>query len=119
MKAFLHARIHAKKYGGVPEDYIDIDSFIDSSKTALPDVRHRAILHSAFGCFVVEQVFGVTRVNSAGKTYSPREVAEDHILQDLGFIPTMEQYLGNMTIQPWMSGTRKTPGNAKHIPLVD
>ena len=51
MKPFLHAKIHAKKYGGVPEDYIDIDNFIDSSKATMPDVRHRAILHSAFGCF--------------------------------------------------------------------
>lgn len=44
MKAFLHARIHAKKYGGVPEDYIDIDSFIDSSKTA-PATARFCILH--------------------------------------------------------------------------
>lgn len=105
MKPFLHSRIHVKKYGGQPSDYADIDDFIDSSKAAVPDVRHRAILHSAFGCFIVESVFGRTRINSDGKEYSPRDVAEDHILQDLGFIPTMEQYLNNMTIQPWMSGT--------------
>ena len=64
MKPFLHSKIHAKKYGGVPADYADIDDFIDSTKAALPDVRHRAILHSAFGCFLVEQVFGRTRKNS-------------------------------------------------------
>lgn len=107
MKPFLHAKIHSKKYGGVPEDYIDIDNFIDSSKATMPDVRHRAILHSAFGCFLVEQVFGVTRKNSDGKVYSPRDVAEDHLLQDLGFIPTVENYLTNMEIQPWMSGSLK------------
>lgn len=107
MKSFLHSRIHAKKYGGTPDDYADIDDFIDSSKQAVADVRHRAILHSAFGCYIVEQVFGRTRVNSDGKEYSPRDIAEDHIQQDLGFIPTMEQYLNNMTIQPWMSGTEK------------
>lgn len=119
MKAFLHSRIHAKKYGGVPDDYLDIDMFIDSSKTALADVRHRALLHSAFGCYVVERVFGVTRTNSDGKVYSPREVAEDHIQQDLGFIPSAEHYLGNMKIQDWMSGTRKHSTPVKHIPLVD
>ena len=107
MKPYLHGRIHAKKYGGKPEDYADIDDFIDSSKSAVPDVRHRAILHSAFGCFIVERMFGRTRLNSDGREYSPRDVAEDHILQDLGFIPTMEQYLNNMTVQPWMSGTEK------------
>lgn len=107
MKSFIHAKIHAKKYGGVPDDYVDIDDFIDSSKQAVADVRHRAILHSAFGCFIVEKVFGRTRVNSEGKEYSPRDIAEDHIQQDLGFIPSMEHYLNNMTIQPWMSGTEK------------
>lgn len=107
MKPFLHSRIHQKRYGGLESDYADIDDFIDSSKAAMPDVRHRAILHSAFGCFIVEQMFGRTRMNSDGKEYSPRDVAEDHILQDLGFIPTMEQYLNNMTIQGWMSGTEK------------
>jgi hypothetical protein len=120
MKSYLHSRVHAKKYGGVPDDYADIDDFIDSSKQAVADVRHRAILHSAFGCFVVEKVFGRTRVNSAGKTYSPRDVAEDHIQQDLGFIPTMEKYLNNMEIQTWMSGTEKGKNRKTNfIPLVD
>ena len=113
MKAFLHGKIHAKKYGGIGEDYADIDDFIDSTKIAVPDVRHRAILHSAFGCFLVERIFGRTRINSEGKEYSPRDVAEDHIQQDLGFIPTMEQYLLNMQIQPWMSGTEKSNRSTK------
>ena len=121
MKAYLHGKIHAKKYGGLPDDYADIDDFIDSTKQAVADVRHRAILHSAFGCFLVERVFGRTRFNSAGKEYSPRDVAEDHIQQDLGFIPTMEMYLNNMTIQPWMSGTEKknTGSKSKFIKLED
>lgn len=120
MKPFLHSKIHAKKHGGVPSDYADIDDFIDSSKQVCADVRHRAILHSAFGCFIVEQVFGRTRINSAGREYSPRDIAEEHILQDLGFIPTTEQYLNNMTLQPWMSGTRKREGaHQRFIPLED
>lgn len=121
MKPYLHSKIHVKKYGGKPEDYADIDDFIDSTKAAVPDVRHRAILHSAFGCFMVEKVFGRTRCNSDGKEYSPRDVAEDHIQQDLGFIPTMEMYLNNMAIQPWMSGTEKKNAGSKrkHIKLED
>lgn len=117
MKPYIHSKIHVKKYGGAELDYQDIDDFIDSSKAAMPDIRHRAILHSAFGCFLVEQMFGRTRINSEGKEYSPRDIAEDHIMQDLGFIPTMEQYLNNMTIQPWMSGTEKanTGVKTKHI----
>ena len=122
MKPFIHGRAHARKYGGNPDDYADIDDFIDSSKYAHPDVRHRAILHSAFGCYVVEKVFGRTRLNSAGIEYSPRDVAEDHIIQDLGFIPTLSRYLNNMSLEPWMSGTEKARVNktkTKFIPLVD
>lgn len=121
MKPYLHGKIHAKKYGGRPEDYADIDDFLDSSKVSVADVRHRAILHSSFGCFLVERMFGRTRCNSDGREYSPRDVAEDHIQQDLGFVPTMEKYLQCMTIEPWMSGTMKSKaGNkTKHIPLED
>lgn len=119
MKPYLHGIKHASKYGGVPEDYADIDDFIDSSKACVPDMRHRALLHNSFGCFLVERVFGRTRVNSEGKMYSPRDVAEDHILQDLGFIPTVEKYLNNMSLQPWMSGTLKRPRKHKFIPLSD
>jgi hypothetical protein len=121
MKPYLHGRIHAKKYGGKPEDYADIDDFIDSSKAAFADVRHRAILHSAFGCFIVEKVFGRTRVNSDGKTYSPRDVAEDHCIQDLGWLPNVNHYLENMQIQEWMSGTekRRKAIERKHINLED
>lgn len=108
MKPYLHAKISAKKFGGKAEDYMDIHQFIDSSKACMPDIRHRAILHSAFGCFLVEQMYGIVRTNSDGKEYSPRDVAEEHIKEDLGFIPTMEHYLNNMTVQPWMSGTQKS-----------
>jgi hypothetical protein len=113
LKPLIHAKLSVKKYGGKIEDYLDVHSFIDSSKCAHPDVRHRAILHSAFGCFLTERVFGVFLTNSDGKDVSIRDLAEDHIVEDLGFLPTMEQYLNNMVIQPWMSGEAKRNKNAE------
>lgn len=103
-KPIIHAKSSARKYGGSPECYLDIHQFMDSTKASLADVRHRALLHSSWGCFIVEQVFGVERINSAGKAYSPRDVAEDHCIEDLGFIPSVEKWLGNMAIQTWMGG---------------
>ena len=94
-------------HGGVPEDYLEIHNFFDSSKAALPDVRHRAILHSSFGIFVAEKVFGVTVTNSEGKKVSVRDLCEEHVIQDLGFIPTPERWFKNMPIEPWMSGSKK------------
>lgn len=107
MKPLIHAKISVKKYGGVVEDYLPIHNFIDSTKSSMPDIRHRAILHSAFGIFMVEQVFGVYIKNSTGKDVSVRDLGEEHVIQDLGFIPTLEKYLNHMTIEPWMSGTLK------------
>jgi len=103
MKPFIHAKSSAKKFGGNPSDYEDIHEFMDSSKACLPDVRHRAIFHSSFGCFIVENVFGATRINSEGKEYSTRDVAEQHILEDLGFIPTIERWFQSLPIESWMS----------------
>jgi hypothetical protein len=107
MKPYLHSKSSAKRYGGVAADYSDIHDFMDSTKSALADVRHRAILHSAFGCFIVEKIFGATRVNSESKTYSTRDVAEDHVIEDLGFIPTMDKWFANLPIEEWMGGPRK------------
>lgn len=107
MNSYYHARVSAKKFGGVPEDYQPIHDFIDSSKSSVADVRHRAMLHSAWGIFLTEKVFGHTIPNSKGDQVPVRLIAEEHILEDLGFIPSMEHWLKNMRIETWMSGTRK------------
>lgn len=107
MKPLIHAKISVKKYGGVVEDYIPIHDFIDSSKISVPDVRHRAMLHSSWGIYMTEKVFGTYITNSENKQVSVRDLAEDHVIQDLGFIPTMEDWLKTMPIETWMSGTMK------------
>lgn len=108
MKPHKHAESSAHKYGGQVNDYIDIHQYMDSTKSAVPDVRHRAILHSAFGCYIIEDIFGITRTNSSGKDYSVRDIAEDHIIEDLGFIPSMDKWLQAMELQDWMGGRKFT-----------
>lgn len=103
MKPFIHAKASAKKFGGSAEDYLDIHRFMDSSKSHVADVRHRALFHNSFGPFICEQVFGVTRINSDGKEYSVRDIAEAHILEDLGQIPTVQDWLQGIKVEPWMS----------------
>lgn len=107
MKPHLHAKISVKTHGGKLEDYMAIHEFIDHSKSSVADVRHRAMLHSAWGIYVVGQVFGELMTNSDGKLVAVRDIAEEHVLQDLGFIPTMQDWLEKMPIEGWMSGTRK------------
>ena len=108
MKPHLHGAVSVKKFGGVAADYQAIHDFIDSSKACFPDMRHRAILHSAFGCYIVEKVFGITITNSDGKVVSTRDIAEQHIIDDMGRIPTVQDYLEEMPFYDWLGGKPKT-----------
>ena len=100
-----------KKFGGRPEDYLSVHDFLDSSKEGYCDVRHRAILHNSFGCYLAEKVFGTNITNSDGKLISVRDIAENHIAEDLGFIPTLQDWLKEIPVKPWMEG--KAKGNRK------
>ena len=116
-KPYEHAILSAKKWGGTPEDYLPIHNFMDSSKAHVADMRHRAILHSSFGCYLAEKVFGINIVVKSEndpykacaeqKLVSVRDIAEQHIIQDLGFIPSVQQYLDHMTLADWMGGKKK------------
>ena len=117
MKPLIHAKNSAKKHGGKWEDYIEIHNFMDSSKAACASMHHRAIFHSAFGIFIVEKTFGVTLKNSDGKLVSVRDLAEDHVIEDLGFIPSLDHWLNNMTSQDWMFGGRRKEVKDKFIKI--
>jgi hypothetical protein len=116
MKPYLHAKSSAKKFGGKPEDYLAIHDWFDSAKAALADVRHRAILHSAFGIYLAEQVFGHNLTNSDGKEVSVRDVGEQHVLEDLGRIPSVQDWLQGLEIQGWMGPDR---ARKSKVVLVD
>lgn len=107
IKPLIHAKVSVKQHGGKIEDYLPIHEFIDSSKSSVADIRHRAMLHSAWGIYLVEKVFGSYFKNSDGKDISTRDIAEEHVIQDLGFIPTMDDWLKKMPKEEWMSGTVK------------
>lgn len=109
MKPFKHAKGSVARYGGRVEDYLAIHDFIDQTKIAMPDMRHRAVLHNAFGCFLVERVFGHVLVNSDGREVSTRELAEQHIIEDLGFLPSLEDWLDELPMSAWHGGIHRIP----------
>lgn len=117
MKPFIHAKRSAKKWGGRPEDYLEIHNFMDSSKALIADNRHRAIFHSSFGIFILEKVFGTNITNSEGKLVSVRDLGEQHCLEDFGgkFIPSAQDYLAEIEIKPWMSNLGGMPPSAKKL----
>jgi hypothetical protein len=118
-KPYIHAKSSVRKFGGCVNDYLPIHDFMDSSKAAIPDNRHRALTHNSWFLFVLEKVFGTTITNSAGRLVSVREIGEQHILEDFGmkFIPTPQDYLENMEIKDWMNNAAKddVPNSHKKI----
>ena len=116
-KPYLHAVSSAKRFGGTPEDYIEIHNLMDSSKGAIADNRHRALTHTSwFLSTILERVFGVTLKNSDGKVVSVRDIGEQHVLEDFGgkYIPSAQDYLGEMEFKDWMqNGAGHPPSFSK------
>ena len=101
-----HAQSSARKFGGRAEDYLPIHNWFDESKAFLGDFRHHALRHHAEGIFLAQKLFGVAIVNSDGKQVPVRYVGEQHVREDLGRIPTAQDWLLQITPQRWMYGRR-------------
>jgi hypothetical protein len=117
-KPYIHAVSSAKRYGGKPEDYLDIHSFLDGSKGAIADNRHRALTHNSwFIMTVMPRIFGETFKNSEGQVISTRDICEQHILEDFRgkFIPTAQDYLQEMDFLDWMQNGNGYPSSFKKI----
>jgi hypothetical protein len=65
-------------------------------------MRHRALRHHSEGIFWAEEKFGVYITNSDGKMVPVRAIGEQHVIEDIGFIPTIKDYLDNMQQVNWM-----------------
>lgn len=111
MKPLVHAKKSAHKFGGDITDYIEIHNWFDQTKAHIADSRHRLVLHNAFGIFLCEQVFGEIAqkadgsfirmpyiTNSAGKQISIRDIAEQHVLDDVGKIPSLAECFENTVV---------------------
>lgn len=115
MNSWHHAQSAARKWGGTPEDYIAVEEFIDSSKRIIGDVRHRSLYHHTEGVWLCQQIFGrtLTIPREHGSIEVPvRLIAERHVLEDLGWLPSPADYIAGMPIKPWMSGAQR-----KELPL--
>ena len=99
---YEHALSSAKRFGGKPDQYLPIHNWFDQSKSFFADFRHRALRHHAEGIFLCESIFGVTIQNSDGKEVPVRQIGEQHVREDLGWIPTVKDWLQNIRPTPWM-----------------
>lgn len=106
MKAFNHCKSSVKKFGGIEEDYHAIHSWFDESKVHCADLRHRILRHHTLGVAECEKTFGIYITNSDGKKVIVKSIAEQHVLEDLGFIPSLQDWLTNVRLQRWMNNTK-------------
>ena len=89
---------------------------MDHTKAHVPDMRHRCLLHNSWGIYLCEQIFGTTITNSDGQLISVRDIAEQHVIDDLGRIPTLAECLEGMPISDLLGARQR---NIRIIPLID
>ena len=99
---YHHSVSSARKFGGKPEDYNALHSWFDDTKATFADFRHRALKHHSLGIFWCEKEFGVTITNSDGKEVPVRLVAEQHVREDCGYVPSVQDWLQHLKPEKWM-----------------
>lgn len=119
---YHHACSSAKKWGGVPEDYQEIHDWFDESKKLWADFRHRALRHHSEGIFMAETIFGhAIRISGSrplrwferlagffgmkiktGRMIPVRWIGEQHVKEDCGFIPSMQDWFKHIKPEKWM-----------------
>ena len=99
---YHHALSSVKKWGGTVDDFIEVHTWFDQGKEITADFRHRALRHDAEGIFMAETIFGPTLTLSTGRIIPTRWVGEQHVKEDLGFIPSFAYWVKAIRPEPWM-----------------
>ena len=99
---YYHALSSVRKWGGEAADYLPLHQWFDQSKAIFADPRHRALRHHAEGIFLLETLFGATIANADGRTVPVRLLGEQHVREDLGFIPSFADWGRLIAPQGWM-----------------
>lgn len=99
---YHHALSSVQKWGGCVEDYQPIHDWFDESKAHVADFRHRALRHHSEGIFMAEKIFGTTITNSNGRVVPVRFIGEQHVKEDLGWIPSMQDWFKCIKAERWM-----------------
>jgi hypothetical protein len=76
----------------------------------LADFRHRCLRHHSEGIFMADTLFGSTLTLSTGRVIPVRWVGEQHVREDLGFIPSFADWVKAIRPEPWMGRGVKLDG---------
>ena len=104
---YHHSISSSRKWGGEPDEYQKIHDWFDESKAMIADFRHRALRHHTEGIFLCERIFGTTITLSTGKVIPVRWIGEQHVREDMGCIPTAEDWLKAIKPAKWMQSSER------------
>lgn len=104
---YHHALSSVKKWGGSVDDYLAIHEWFDRSKEIIATFQHRALRHHAEGVYASAAIFGDTLTLSTGRIIPTRWVGEQHVNEDLGFIPSFADWAKAIRPEPWMGRTQR------------
>lgn len=110
----IHARSSVKRWGGKVEDYLAIHKLLDSPKATMNNNTSRMLTHNTWFAYeVIPLIFGYNIINSDGRSVDVVDIAMLHIAEDFRhkFIPTPQDYLKHMQVQPWMNNGVKPIDN--------
>lgn len=110
MTPWKHAESSAAKWGGPPDAYIAIHDWFDETKAFTGDWTHRALRHHSAGIQWAIERFGHAIPNREGKMIPAKMIAEQHVEEDCGFIPTPKDWLKAIRTNPeqWMLKVQTT-----------
>lgn len=117
----LHSRSSVKRWGGKVEDYMPIHKLLDSPKATMNNNTSRMLTHNTWFAYeVIPLIFGYNIINSDGRSVDVVDIAMLHIAEDFRhkFIPTPQDYLQHMQVQPWMNNGVKPIGNKESEQVV-
>ena len=107
---YYHSVSSVEQWGGVWQDYIDIHCWLDHSKRYLADFRHRALRHHREGVKLLCRIVGEEITNSDGRKVAVFEIGKKHILEDLGTLPSIDDWFFNVDSKMMLP---RTPLNSK------
>lgn len=91
MRPFHHARASAARSGRDWRDDLEVHEFLDSSKAAFADLRHRMIFHSVdLGAELASRAFPART--------DVRDIVRRHVIEDVGDPRTLADWLAHCSL---------------------
>jgi hypothetical protein len=114
----IHSKSSVKRWGGDVLDYIQIHELLDSPKATMNNNTSRMLTHNIWFCYhIIPKIFGYNITNSDGRSVDTVDIAMLHVSEDFKhrFVPTAQDYLKHLNVQPWMNNGVKLVDNPDSI----